>query len=69
VFAHVASTPNCTIYPLDEIVVRHLPTRLKIHDAIIIATAIVFRDVLKENTSVITKDAAMAASGLVQVTW
>jgi len=69
VFAHIDSTLNCIIYPLDEAVVEHLPTTLDIHDAIIISTALVFRNVLGENTGVITKDTKIAASGLVNVIW
>lgn len=69
VLAHVASVTNCVVYPLDEVVVEHLPTTLDIHDAIIVATAMVFRDVLGESTAVITKDADITASGLVNVIW
>jgi len=38
-------------------VVERLPTILNIHYAIIVATALVFRDVLSESTAVVTKDA------------
>lgn len=63
--SHVATASDCVIYPLDEIVVSHLPTALNIHDAIIVATAIVFRDVLGETTSLITKDSEIAAGRIV----
>jgi len=69
VLAHVANAANCAIYPLDEGVVEHLPATLNIHDAIITATALVFRDVLGKDTAVITRDAEIAASGLVDVIW
>jgi len=69
VFAHIASTTNCVIYPLDEAIVEHLPTTLDIHDAVIVATAIVLRDVLGRSTSVVTKDAEIQASGLVEIVW
>jgi predicted nucleic acid-binding protein len=69
VSSHVAAASDCVIYPLDEIVISHLPTALNIHDAIIVATAIVFRDVLGETTSLITKDSDIAASGLIPVVW
>jgi PIN domain nuclease of toxin-antitoxin system len=67
--ARISSTPNCKIHPLDETVAQHIPTSLNIHDAIIVATALVYRDLLGENTSVITKDAQIIASGLIQVIW
>lgn len=69
VLAHISAAANCTVYPLDETVVTHLPTTLDIHDAIIVATALVFRDVLGEVTTLITRDAQIQASGLVQVLW
>ena len=61
--------PNWALYDLNEVVVRHLPTALDIHDAIIVATAVVFRDVLGDSTAVVTRDAQIRASGLVQVIW
>ncbi len=67
--SHATTASDCTIYPLDEIVVSRLPASLNIHDAIIAATAIVFRDVLGEATSVITKDAQISASGVIPVVW
>jgi PIN domain nuclease of toxin-antitoxin system len=68
-FAHISAAPNCKIHPLDETVTQHIPTSLTIHDAIIVATAIVYRDVLGERTAIITKDAQIAASGVVAVIW
>jgi PIN domain nuclease of toxin-antitoxin system len=69
VLAHIASAANCLAYPLDGAVVECLPTTLNIHDAIIVATALVFQDVLSERTAVVTKDADITASGLVEVLW
>jgi hypothetical protein len=69
VVAHIAGATNCVVYPLDETVVEHLPTTLNIHDAIIVATALVFRDVLGETSAVITKDTDITVSGLVNVVW
>jgi hypothetical protein len=54
---------------LDAEIVKLLPLGLDIHDGIIVATALYYRDVLGENTALITKDAAIAASGLVPVIW
>jgi PIN domain nuclease of toxin-antitoxin system len=69
VLAHTASTANCLVYPLDGAVVERLPTTLNIHDAIIVATALVFRDVLSEDTAVVTKDADITASRLINTLW
>lgn len=61
VLSHVVRSVNCVIYPLDQTVVEFLPTELDIHDAIIVATAKVFRDVLGEEVRIITKNAQIAA--------
>jgi len=42
---------------------------LDIHDAIIVATALFHRDDLGETVAVITRDAMIAASGLVPIVW
>jgi predicted nucleic acid-binding protein len=69
VLAHVARAPRCTIYSLDETVVERMPAGLSIHDALLVATALVFRDDLGRETKVVTRDAEITASGLVDVIW
>ncbi|MCX7925227.1 MAG: PIN domain-containing protein [Fimbriimonadales bacterium] len=69
VMQYIAHTPNATTYPLDELVVENLPTQLRIHDAIIVATGIVFRDILNEPTTLVTQDARITSSGLIQTLW
>jgi hypothetical protein len=59
--AHMASAAKCLVYPLDGAVVERPPTTLNIHNAIIVATALVFRDVLSERTAVVMKDADITA--------
>jgi hypothetical protein len=44
-----------------------LPTTLNIHDAIIVGTALVHRDLLGEQVALITRDPEITASGLVPV--
>jgi PIN domain nuclease of toxin-antitoxin system len=67
--AQLAPLSNCVIYALDKVVLQHLPTSLNIHDALIVGTALVFRDVLGENTALISKDSQIQSSGLIQVIW
>ena len=69
VLRHLSAVRNCAIYPLDEAVIERLPITLEIHDAIIVATALVFRDVLGHPTTVITRDEQITDSGLVDVLW
>ena len=66
---HIVAARNCAVYPLDEAVVQHLPTSLNIHDGIIVATAMVFRDIMDQKVAVVTKDTQISASGIIDVVW
>jgi hypothetical protein len=57
------------VYPLDEAVLDLLPSRLDIHDAIIVATARLFAEVFGEPTSVITCDRAIVDARIVPTVW
>jgi PIN domain nuclease of toxin-antitoxin system len=67
--AHVATAGNCQIHALDERVVDRLPTILDIHDAIIVGTAMVYRDLLGQQVALITRDKEITDSGLVPILW
>jgi predicted nucleic acid-binding protein len=65
----IGNAANCAVYPLDEAVVERLPTNLDIHDAIIVATALISRDILGHQTTVITRDEEITNSALIDVLW
>jgi hypothetical protein len=46
-----------------------IPTSLNIHDAIIVATALVYKDILKLPVEIVTKDTEIKTSGLVPTCW
>ncbi len=69
VMNHIRRTQNVRVYPLDELVVERMPSTLRIHDAIIVATGIVFRDVFHFPTSLITRDAQIRGCGLLNTIW
>ena len=69
VLNHISLSENCTIYPIDEVVVEKLPANLNIHDGLIVATALVFRDVLNRDVKVVTKDREISQSGLIKTVW
>ena len=69
VIEHVLGTENTVFHPLNESLAEHLPASLDIHDGIIVATAIMFRDVYGDSAAVITKDRMITKSGLVDVLW
>lgn len=61
--------PRCTIYPLDTNVVQLMPVVWDIHDGIILGTALVYRDFLGEEVTVITKDMKIKNSSIVNTIW
>ena len=65
----LVAASNCVLYPLDEQVALRIPTGLNIHDAIIVATALVYRDILQESVTVITKNGEITHSGLIETVW
>ncbi len=62
----LSTDPRCTIYPVDLSVVSKAPLGLDIHDSLIVGTALVQRDPV---AGVLTRDEAIASSGLVPITW
>lgn len=69
VLERLAKAAKVGVYPLDRAVADRTPGTLDIHDAIIVATALVLRDLLGETVAVITRDADIARSGLVETVW
>ena len=65
----IANEPKFSIYPLDMQLVGKIPLNLDIHDAIICATALLYRDVLKKSACLITKDSEIRNSQLVEICW
>lgn len=65
----IVSASNCTVYPIDEQIVALTPTNLNIHDAIIVATGLVYRDVFGLPTAVVTRDEEIEKSALIQTVW
>lgn len=68
-YQEVLNFANCAIYPLDEEVVDRIPENLNIHDAIITATALVYRDVIGHQVKLVTKDGRIRDSRLIDVLW
>ena len=69
VLRFISSAGRLSIFPLDEDIVSDLQVRLEMHDAIICATAVYWRDVLHLEPAVLTKDREIVASGLVRTIW
>ncbi len=69
IFEIIEEDARCIVYPLDANVVELMPLKLEMHDAIICATAILYRDMLAEEVKVITKDEQTTTSRLIDVVW
>jgi hypothetical protein len=46
-----------------------LLSSLNIHDSLIVATALLFRDVLKKDVALVTKDADIIQCGIIKTLW
>lgn len=68
-FDALETMENVEIYPLDLEVMKHTPPTLETHDAMIVGTAVVMRDIYFNETAVITKDLSILESSLVDVIW
>lgn len=56
-------------HPLTLDVLDRVPDSLEMHDGIIVATAMIFRDATGEPAPLITRDRQIRDSGLVQTVW
>lgn len=56
VVEYLSESENCIIYPVDEDVVNEMPVGLSIHDALIVATGLVYRNILQEEVKILTED-------------
>jgi predicted nucleic acid-binding protein len=69
VIAAIRSDTRASVYPLDERVVELMPSGLEIHDAIICATALIYRNLFAEEVRVVTRDEGIARAGIVETLW
>lgn len=60
---------RCIIYPFDLSCVEHLDERLDLHDGIIVATGVIFRDSVDQSTKIITRDVTIKQSGIINTLW
>lgn len=69
VVSNLVEASNCSLYPLDQLVIERLPTGLELHDAIIVATGLILRELANDDVLLLTKDAEITQSGLIPVLW
>ena len=57
------------VHPIHRDIVDHMPAGLNIHDALICATALFYRDSLGEEVQIVTRDERIAEARLVETVW
>lgn len=69
ILSSIEQDERCVLFPLDINVIKQLPLELDIHDGIICGTALIYQDLLKEETKIITKDKAIINSKIIETIW
>ena len=71
ILSALEADPRFEVYPLTLDVLRRMPREqgLEMHDGIICATALLYRELLGEDVQIITRDKRMADSRLVETVW
>ncbi len=67
VAGHLSESGNCIIYPIDEDVIDAMPEGLNIHDALIVATGLVYKNMLNREIKMLTEDDEIIKAGLLPV--
>ena len=67
VIDYLGASENCLIYPVDEDVVDEMSTGLNIHDALIVATGLVYKNILGEDVKILTEDEEIINSNILPV--
>ena len=69
ILATILNDPRCIVYPIDILTVFYLPKGLDIHDALIVGTALLCRDLLRQDIYILTKDEEIQESGFIPTVW
>ena len=69
ILLQIETGENIILHPLDISVAIFAPTRLDIHDAIIVGTALCLSNELGQSVSLVTVDSTISNSGFVKVIW
>ncbi|TLD40293.1 MAG: hypothetical protein JETT_3436 [Candidatus Jettenia ecosi] len=64
---YLSESENCIIYPVDESVINEMPVGLSIHDALIVATGLVYKNILKKDIKILTEDEMIIQSHILPV--
>ncbi len=67
VIEYLSGCDNCIVYPVNEDVIEHMPEGLDIHDGIIVATGLIYKNFLGDNVFILTEDETIINSGILPV--
>ena len=67
VIEYLSECDNCIVYPVNEDVVEHMPVGLDIHDGIIVATGLIYKNFQGDNVFILTEDETIRNSGILPV--
>jgi PIN domain nuclease of toxin-antitoxin system len=65
----IENDQRCIIYPFDLSCVESLDERFNLHDGIIVATGVIFRDSIDPSAKIITRDRTIRESGIIDILW
>ncbi len=69
VLTAITADPSCVVAPVDIVTVSYMPKGLDIHDSLIAATALLYRDLLGEDVSIVTRDERMRETPSLSTVW
>lgn len=67
VLKYLSECDNCIVYPVDETVIDNMPAGLDIHDALIVATGLIYKNLMNTEVFILTEDNDIKSSGILPV--
>jgi len=67
VLEYISECDNCIVYPVDEVVIDNMPLGLDIHDALIAATGLVYKNSMGLEVFILTEDKNIKDSNILPV--
>lgn len=67
VLEYLSESDNCIVYPVDEAVIDKMPEELNIHDALIVATGLIYKNFIGKEVFILTEDDDIKKSGILPV--
>jgi PIN domain nuclease of toxin-antitoxin system len=69
ILSAIEQDQRCQIYPFDLASIEKLDESLNLHDAMIVAAGLVFKESVDPSTAILTKDRDIREAGLIETIW